>query len=96
MAISTIKADRRWFRRAARLFDSEPKIARELMKAYDRPNLTASFTAAQTRSLAEAMPDDPRVVEALEAVKRAERSEKERQAALHDRMDRYREEGRWP
>lgn len=79
MAVTRIKADKRWFRRAAaRVKDDCPRLARELERAADRPGKTAELQAYEARVLVQHMPLDERARTALERLEVSEANERRR------------------
>jgi hypothetical protein len=95
MAVAWIKADKRWFRWAARQVHDQPRMVRELLRARDRPGLTANLTASETRLLAERCPEDARAVDALARLEAVEAEDVRRKERLQALTDRWRAEGRW-
>lgn len=76
MAVVRIKADKRWFRRAANAVEdrvgreaAKKGLARELRAAGDRPGKMAEITAREAELLADVMPDDERATTALAAAR---------------------------
>lgn len=91
MAVVRIKADKRWFRRAANAVEdrvgsalAKKGLARELRAAGDRPGKMAEITGAEAELLAEVLPTDERATSALAA---ARDSESRDRTAIRRRSD---------
>jgi hypothetical protein len=91
MAIARIKADARWFTAASSAIEvTAPKGARELLRAAERPGLTAELHDDEIRALVSVWPRDEVAAEALAAMEEALASERARVSRLRANMDRTR------
>lgn len=91
MAVARITADRRTLHRLVALAAGERRLERELLRAAERPGLTAEMTGPEILLLADRAPADPVVSAALERYFLAERSERQRRdrtLAARDRAHR--------
>ena len=78
MAVARISAPAGWFVRTAELVEDLPLARRELLRAAERRGLMAELDANEVRALAERLPEDERVQEALVDLERAEEHERTR------------------
>lgn len=90
MAIGRFKATRAWFRRVALDVQDHPRLARELMRAADRPGKIAEITGGEARVLAERRPNDPIVTDVIHAVLASEERDLARRALTQRILERHR------
>lgn len=76
MAVARIVADRCWFKARAAEFQDQPRMARELLRAAERPGRMAELTSGEVRLLWARRATDRRVVEAYNAILESEARER--------------------